>query len=319
MTFDSCQGEERQVIFYSMVATPGKDALNYIFPVTLDNARESVEDKLKVQRMNVGFSRAQETISIVHSMPLEAFRGAIGQALQHYAAVLRRKHGEFQDVDPSSPMEQRVLSWLQQTKFVQAQPEDVEIVPQFPIGEYLRQLDPSYEHPSWRVDFLITYRIERGPIYIVVEYDGFEFHFQEGAQVHVGNHQRYLRPEDVERQLTLESYGYRFLRINRFNMGKDPVATLDERLAKLVEMATGEQSAKIVERLRAQAEGMLNRDMRQCSRCSNIKPLEGFFDRALKGGEGGYGRVCADCKGAARATSTRSAYSGYRRHGSRWR
>jgi hypothetical protein len=126
-----------------------------------------------------------------------------------------------------------------------------------------------------------------------VEYDGFEFHFQEGTRVHVGNHQRYLRPEDVERQLTLESYGYRFLRINRFNLSAHPVASLDERLAKLVELATGVQSAKIVERLRAQAEGILSRDMRQCSRCNNIKPLQGFFDRALKNGAGDYGRVCS--------------------------
>ncbi|MEJ8837781.1 ATP-binding protein [Ramlibacter sp. AN1133] len=319
MTFDSCQGDERQIIFYSMVATAGKDALNYVFPVSLGAATESVEEKLKVQRLNVGFSRAQEMIWVVHSMPLEDFRGSIGQALHHYERVLEQKHGSAADTDPSSPMEQRVLAWLQSTRFVQAQPEDVEILPQFPIGEYLKQLDPTYSHPSWRVDFLITYRSEKGPIYIVVEYDGFEFHFENGAQVHVGNHERYLRPEDVERQLTLESYGYRFLRINRFNLGADPVGTLDERLAKLVELATGEQRAKIVERLRDQAEGILSKDMRQCTRCSSIKPLQGFFDAALKNGRGGYGRVCADCKGTPRPPS-----AGVRRpkpayHSRRWR
>jgi len=321
MTFDSCQGEERQIIFYSMVASPGRDALNYIFPVSLDgaSAAESVEDKLKVQRLNVGFSRAQEMIWFVHSMPIGEFRGAIGAALQHYSGVLRQKHGNADQTDASSPMEQKVLGWLQATRFVQAQPDDVEIVPQFPIGEYLKQLDPTYEHPDWRVDFLVIYRTERGPIYIVVEYDGFEFHFQEGAQVHVGNHHRYLKPEDVERQLTLESYGYRFLRINRFNCGKDPVATLDERLAKLVEMATGEQSAQILERLQAQAEGMLNRDMRQCTRCSSIKPLEGFFDRALRGGQGGYGRVCADCKGAPKELAAAAGSYSPRRFRPRWR
>lgn len=319
MTFDSCQGEERQIIFYSMVASAGKDALNYIFPVTTDGAKDSVEDKLKVQRLNVGFSRAQEMIWFVHSMPLDAYRGSIGTALQHYAGVLRHKHGSADQTDPSSPMEKQVLGWLQSTKFVQAQPEDVEILPQFPIGEYLKQLDPSYQHPDWRVDFLITYRTERGPVYIVVEYDGFEFHFQEGARVHVGNHQRYLRPEDVERQLTLESYGYRFLRINRFNCGKDPAAALDERLAKLVEMATGEQSVKIVERLRAQAEGMLNRDMRQCTKCTDIKPLADFFDATLKSGQGGYGRICTDCKvGPKRLTTSSTGAPGYRRYARRW-
>ena len=48
MTFDSCQGEERDIIYYSMVATPTHDKLNYIFPVDLrerDRSRRgSIED-----------------------------------------------------------------------------------------------------------------------------------------------------------------------------------------------------------------------------------------------------------------------------------
>jgi hypothetical protein len=316
MTFDTCQGEERQIIFYSLVATPGMDALNYIFPVSLSDAEESVEEKLKVQRLNVGFSRAQEMIWIVHSMQLEQFRGAIAGALNHYAGVLRQKHGHTAQVDPSSPMESRVLGWLHATSFVQEAADDVEILPQFPIGEYLKQLDPTYQHPSWRVDFLLTYRAGGAPIYIVVEYDGFEFHFKDMAKVHVGNHERYLRPEDVERQLTLESYGYRFLRINRFNLGKDPVQTLDQRLRRLVEMAGGEITARIVDRVREQAEGMTSKEMRQCRTCSEIKPLEGFFDSALKNGAGGYGFKCVQCKASRQRPVLRSAggrRSGYRR------
>ncbi|PRH81410.1 hypothetical protein C6N40_12930 [Arenimonas caeni] len=92
MTVDSCQGEERQQIFYSMVATRGQDALNYIFPVSLDGAVDAVEDKLKVQRLNVGFSRAQESIWIVHSMPLDEFRGGIGHALRYYRKLPRQAH-----------------------------------------------------------------------------------------------------------------------------------------------------------------------------------------------------------------------------------
>jgi len=298
MTFDSCQGEERQIVYYSMVATPGHDALNYVFPVTLENATESVEDKLKVQRLNVGFSRAQECICIVHSMPLEQFRGAIGQALNHYRQKLTRRDLRAQQTDPSSPMEAKVLGWLHATNFVQDQ-DDVEIQPQFPVGDYLRQLDPTYQHPSWRVDFLLTCRGPKGPLYIVVEYDGFEYHFDGGRQVHVGNHERYLREADVERQLTLESYGYRFLRINRFNLGKDPVATLDERLARLYEVATGENRAVVVDQLRAQASALLSKESKACSRCDTIRPLQQFFDPALGNGAGGYGRVCMTCKGSS--------------------
>ena len=53
-------------------------------------------------------------------------------------------------------------------------------------------------------------RSAKGPVHVVIEYDGFEHHFQKNKQIHVGNHQRYLVEADVERQLTLESYGYRF-------------------------------------------------------------------------------------------------------------
>ena len=207
-TFDSCQGEERDIVFYSMVATLGNDALQYVFPVDVRSASEEVEEKLKVQRLNVGFSRAKEMIWIIHSMPLDQFRGGIGKALQHYHNVLQR--GEISgQTDPSSPMETKVLDWLQKTPFVQANINRLEILPQFPIGDYLRQLDVTYKHPAWRVDFLLTYTADAGTVYIVIEYDGLEHHFRPG--VHIGNHERYLHEADIERQLTLESYGYRFL------------------------------------------------------------------------------------------------------------
>jgi hypothetical protein len=299
MTFDSCQGEERSTVFYSLVATPGNDALNYIFPVTLESAEDAAEEKLKVQRLNVGFSRAQDRIWILHSQDISLYKGALGQALHHYKKILAQRGPDVRQTDAKSPMEAKVLGWLEQTQFVQAQANELEIIPQFPIGEYLRQIDPTYHHPAWRVDFLLVCPTEKGPLHIVVEYDGFEFHFDRSnaSSIHAGNHGRYLRDADVERQLTLESYGYRFLRVNRFNLGSDPVATLDERLAKLVEAATGEQRSKFLERLRSQAQGMLAKEMKQCSRCKNIRPLRMYFDPGLKDGAGGYGRVCAACKG----------------------
>jgi hypothetical protein len=307
MTFDSCQGEERQIIFYSLVATPGNDALNYIFPTALENAQESVEEKLKVQRLNVGFSRAQECIWILHSQEIGLYKGALAQALHHYQGVLRRKAPDKSQTDAASPMEAKVLEWLQATQFVQGQPDEVEVLPQFPISEYLQQLDPTYQHPAWRVDFLLVCRTPKINLNIVVEYDGFEYHFdrENASKVNVGSHERYLKDADVERQLTLESYGYRFLRINRFNIGTDPVATLDARLAKLVELATGEQSSVFVERLRTQAAGITSREMKSCSRCQAILPQARFFDQTLKAGQGGYGRVCMDCKAKAR-TAARS-------------
>ncbi|BCY02060.1 hypothetical protein PszF2a_18490 [Stutzerimonas stutzeri] len=298
MTFDSCQGEERHIIFYSMVATSDTDALNYIFPVELSDAEQAVEQKLKVQRLNVGFSRAQEMVWFVHSKPLNEFRGAIGQALNHYANVLESANRlpSAEDTDQSSPMEAKVLDWFQKTRFYQSNIDVIDVFAQFELGAYLRQLDPTYEHPNWRVDFLITYQSEKGPIQIVIEYDGFEYHFTKGKHIHIGNHERYLSEADVERQLTLESYGYRFLRINRFNLGNDPVETMSERLYQLIKMAGVEHTSDAVKHIQSQAQGLANKELKPCNRCGEIRDKTEYFDPSLAGGAGGYGRVCMLCK-----------------------
>lgn len=322
MTFDSCQGEERKIIFYSMVATTTDDALNYVFPVDLADAEERVEEKLKVQRLNVGFSRAEEMIWFVLSKPISEFKGSIGGVLNHYNNLLQRGEVAPELTDPSSPMEAKVLAWLQKTGFYQQHRESIEILPQFPIGDYLRQLDPTYKHPSWRVDFLVTFISDRGMARIVIEYDGFEHHFEKGKDVNIGSHERYLLEADIERQLTLESYGYRFLRINRFNLGKDPVQTLSGRLSRLVGALYDESEVGVVQEMQAIAGGLAAKELKECARCASIKPLAAFFDRALKNGAGATGRVCMDCKkteAARKAAKTYSGHRGYRRYRRRWR
>jgi AAA domain len=324
MTFDSCQGEERKIIFYSMVATTKDDALNYVFPVNLEDAEERVEEKLKVQRLNVGFSRAEEMIWFVHSKPLESFKGSIGRVLNHYNNLLLKGDVSTDLTDQNSPMEAKVLDWLQKTPFYQKHRDRLEILPQFPIGDYLRQLDPTYKHPAWRVDFLVTYAADSGSARIVIEYDGFEYHFQKGKEVNVGTHERYMLEADIERQLTLESYGYRFLRVNRFNLGDDPVTTLSDRLSRLIETLDDENEVEAVEQMQALAGGLASKALKPCPKCSGIKPLEDFLDPALKGGAGAIGRVCMDCKKAAasekatRASGSRGGYGGRYRRRRRW-
>jgi len=74
-------------------------------------------------------------------------------------------------------MEAHLLGWLKSTSFYQRNREDIELRPQFPIGDYLRQLDPLYRHPAYRVDFLLTFRHGERVINVVIEYDGFKEHF----------------------------------------------------------------------------------------------------------------------------------------------
>lgn len=313
MTFDTCQGEERDLILYSMVATPDHDVLNYIFPVDLAATKDRVEDALKVQRLNVGFSRAKEGIHFILSKPIDKFSGSVARVLQHYAGELSREPPSSDEVDPASPMEKNVLDWLLKTSFYQRHRDQIELRPQFPVGDYLRQLDPHYVHPRYRVDFLLTYMtVEDAAINIVLEYDGFQEHFVEHGKVHEGNHERYYRPQDVERQMVLESYGYKFLRINRFNLGVDPIQTLSGRLYALVDAAQKEERSGVLERITSQVEGQEDGSWRTCKRCKTLKKLDDFYDASLKGG---YGRVCAQCKEAAKQPRNLMALAspGYRR------
>jgi hypothetical protein len=103
----------------------------------------------------------------------------------------------------------------------------------------------------------------------------------------------------------LESYGYKFLRINRFNLGPDPVTTLSERLYALIDAATKEEDAAVVTKIRDGADGLSKGTAKHCRKCEQVKPMESFFDQKLRGGQGGYGQICMDCKikGAASAES----------------
>lgn len=316
-SFDTCQGEERDIIIYSMVATRERDVLNYIFPVQL-GVNEDENDTLKAQRLNVGFSRAKEGMIFVLSKPPEEFKGTIGHALMHFKRFLtERTVAEEGDTDPNSPMEKRLLGWLKATPFFQQESERIELIAQFPIGEYLRQLDPTYRHPAYKTDFLLRHMGDE-LTNVIIEYDGFEHHFVSKEKVSAATYDRYYKPEDVERQFVLESYGYRFLRVNRFNLGQDPVVTLDARLREVVDLSD-EQSdeACTVTKIKAQAQALEDKEAKLCPKCKEVKDLEGFFDPNLGGGMGGHGRICVSCKVVVkpgRAPTAKSTF--YRR---RWR
>lgn len=297
MTFDTCQGEERDIIFYSMVATPRQDLLNYVFPVSLENTQDRVEEVLKMQRLNVGFSRAKECIHFVLSKPVNQFSGSIGRALAHYQQTLADQSlPEPKDTDLKSPMEREVLDWIKKSAFFQRDRERIELHTQFPVGDYLRQLDPAYHHPSYRVDFLLRYSAPEKTVNVIIEYDGFAEHFTDHHRVHEGIHESFYRPQDIERQMVLESYGYKFLRINRFNVGQDPVKTLSDRLAKLVGAATKNNEPSGVGEIKKKVEGVESGESKICPRCQRALPMQSFYDSKLNKGHGGYGRLCRNCK-----------------------
>jgi len=302
-TFDTCQGEERDVIFYSLVANRRADSLNYIFPRELKISEDEIDGNLKFQRLNVGFSRGKEKLVFVHSKPIDEYSGSIKRVLQHYNEVLESAKAmpEQDDVDQNSPMEAQVLDWLKATSFVTRNAGNIEIIPQFELGSYLKALNPTYNHPAYKVDFLVRLSTEDGVHQAVIEYDGFEFHFDDRASVDAGNWQSYLTAGDVERECVLESFGYKMLRINRFNVGRDPVETLDQRLYAMFEQfSQSGEDHQMVSAIKAKTEGLDSGELKTCAKCGQARPIASFRDPSLKSG---IGRNCHACKQDAARTS----------------
>jgi very-short-patch-repair endonuclease len=295
MTFDTCQGEERDIIYYSMVASSHSDKLWGVFIKDLSQVDIEEDGQIKAQRLNVGLSRAKECIHFVVSKPIEDFTGSIGEAMRHYKFVLEeaRKERSISEVDKKSGKEPEVLNWFYQTKFWRQHNESIEFMPQFEIGKYLKQLDPAYTHPAYKVDFLIIYKDERHLEHkIIIEYDGFQEHFKNIDEVNEFNYEAYYSDDDVYRQKVLESYGYKFLRINKFNSGENPIANLDDRIGRLLK--TPESTNSLLVNIYGTIEGLQNGDMRECPKCKEVKAVKEFKDNSLIKG---YGRFCNTCKG----------------------
>ncbi|MGB2579441.1 very-short-patch-repair endonuclease [Elusimicrobium simillimum] len=294
MTFDTCQGEERDVIYYSMVATEKMDRLWGVFIKDLASVDIEEDGKIKAQRLNVGFSRAKEQMHFVLSKPLESYEGAIGDALRHYYGVLLdvKKESSATETDENSEMEKHVLNWFYQTSFWQENKDKIEFKPQFELGKYLAQLDKTYTHPNYRVDFLLIYKSSpKEECKIIIEYDGFEEHFKDPEAVTNLNYMEYYTDSDVFRQKVLESYGYKFLRINKFNLGENPVKVLDDRLKNLLKKT--DIAYELKDSIRQTFKGISSGDMKECPKCKEIRAIGDFKDDKLITG---HGRICRHCK-----------------------
>ncbi|MBU2598637.1 MAG: hypothetical protein KKC53_05665, partial [Actinobacteria bacterium] len=214
------QGEERDVIYYSLVEDKknGNADLRTIFPVIGGQADDI--HKLKMQRLNVGFSRAKDTIVIVHSMPLEDYSNTrLGDALKIYHEIKERAIDNY-IADESifgSEAEKDLYRLITQTDFYKANRDKIRIIAQFPIGEYI-QRDFNRYIPKYRVDFLMILSNKGKEKTLILEYDGVEYHTKNPSLVNKHNFSQEYLDYDIQRQLELEDYGYSFLRINKFTL-----------------------------------------------------------------------------------------------------
>ena len=233
------QGEERDLIYYSLVQDKkqGNADLVSIYPKvggTADNIR-----RLKMQRLNVGFSRAKDTMVFVHSMPLEEYSDTrLGDALKHYWNIREACIDNYvaDEAVFGSPAEKKLYSLITQTPFYQRYRGQCRLMAQFEIGKYIRQEFHKFI-PHYRVDFLMTLGQNGKEKSLIIEYDGVEFHTRNPDVVTAQTFDQEYLEYDIQRQLELESFGYGFLRINKFSLlprrkGETPADVLNERLEK---------------------------------------------------------------------------------------
>lgn len=214
------QGEERDTIYYSFVEDKkiNNGSLRDIYPViggTADNIR-----RLKMQRLNVGFSRAKDVMVFVHSMDIGDFSDTrLGDALRHYDSIRNTAHDHYISDESifESPAEKELYTAILQTRFFQENREKLSLIAQFEIGKYIRE-EYHRNIPLYRVDFLLTRSDAGKEKSLVLEYDGVEFHTRNPDIVTRHNFEQEYLEYDIERQLELESYGYRFLRINKYTL-----------------------------------------------------------------------------------------------------
>lgn len=196
---------------------------------------------LKMQRLNVGFSRAKDTMVFVHSMDIEDYlESRLGDALKFYWQTFQETKDKDQFIADDkifeSPREKELYNLLTQTEFFGKNKAKIKIVPQFNIGKYIAQEYQRYI-PRYRVDFLVTLSEGGKEKSLILEYDGLEYHTKDPQVVRSLEdfREEYLE-YDLRRQLELESFGYRFLRIDKFSLlpkkdiHKTPVEVLNDML-----------------------------------------------------------------------------------------
>ena len=191
---------------------------------------------------------------------------------------------------------QELWSGFTRTVFWNKEKDRIEFIPQFKIGEYIKQLDSSYRHPSYVVDFFLIYRDEHHEEHkVILEYDGFSEHFKNQDGINSFNYEYYYSDEDVYRQKVLESYGYKFLRLNRFNLGKNPISTIDDKIYEIIR--PNRRDNNVLRNIYNTVESLQNGNMKECPKCKEIRNTSDFKDSSLVTG---YGRFCIHCKKISR-------------------
>ncbi|MGG4402535.1 AAA domain-containing protein [Paenibacillus amylolyticus] len=218
MTFDSCQGEERDIIFYSMVERKNEDILKRIFLLQFGNLDNDELNSRNATRLNVGLSRAKESIRFVLSKEPEEIRGEMGNALRYFKNILEQPVVNEAHIDGSEVL----LDYIKKTSFYNTTKDEIELVPNFDVYQYIKQLDNRAVKQKFKSYVLMKIKNKLSkPKIAIIEYDCFDESLLIPMQEDIIYDAHYVE-NDIEKRKTIESYGYPFFRVNKFLMDTDP-------------------------------------------------------------------------------------------------
>lgn len=188
------QGDERDVIFLSMVDSPDDPAA----PLTFTGF--GVQDSTR-KRYNVAASRARDQLWVVHSLDpnVNLKPGDIRKGLIEYA--LHPREMEYQQ----KGVKQQADSEFEVQVVMKLKARGYHIVQQWEVGAY-------------RIDMVAVYRDKK----IAIECDGDRYHSSPSQVQH-----------DMERQTILERIGWTFIRIRGSEYFSQPEQTIERVVEEL--------------------------------------------------------------------------------------
>jgi len=109
---------------------------------------------------------------------------------------------------------------------------------------------------------------------------------------------QYYTANHVEREKALEGYGYKFIRLNRFNIGKKPVEVLNSLIEKTLKKKSNPSTSISEQNIQKTLAGLHGGELKTCPKCKEVRPITDFMDPKLKSGKGRYCRVCVPGRGS---------------------
>lgn len=231
-TFDTCSDIKRDYVFYSMVASDGHDWLSQVFPDDLPSTTgKTGQTTLSNKRLLAGVANARVTMHFVISKPAAEFTGSVKQMLEFYQAKLltpstKSTPGNTSDI--LLPAENDLAAVYDRTSFAEKHGSTAYFIANYQFADYLKAFSKGYQKPAYKVYFLVSYN----EMPIVIEYDDLKEKFLQGDKS--GKDGAYLSEQDVYGQKVMESYGYHFVRLNKYNLGGSPSHMLDKHLSHAI-------------------------------------------------------------------------------------